>query len=115
MKRNETYRTNQSRETLKSQYESYGDYIDALEIRIDIHEALPIEFSRISELTQRTHRCTNGKRYTVTEIKERIRNTNVTLYSLSVIDRFSDLGLVGGYRDSKKLFHPIQFILSRLG
>lgn len=96
-KRNETYRTNQSRENLKSQYKSYGEYVETLEIKIDIHEALPIEYNRISELSQRTNKCTNGKRYTVAEIKERIVCDNVKLYSLSVSDRFSDLGLVGAF------------------
>ena len=62
---------------------------------MDIHEAAPIEFSRISELTQRINKCTNGRRYTVTEIKERINSEAVKLYSVSVSDRFSDLGLVG--------------------
>jgi FkbH-like protein len=94
-KRNETYRTNQSRESMKSQYDSYADYITALEIKTDIHEATPIEYARISELTQRTNKCTNGVRYTVTDIKERVGSSNVILYSLSVSDRFSDLGLVG--------------------
>lgn len=96
-KRNETYRTNQSRENLKSQYGSYSKYIEALEIKIAIHEASPIEYSRISELSQRANKCTNGKRYTVAEIKDRIVNENVKLYSLSVSDRFSDLGLVGAF------------------
>lgn len=94
-KRNETYRTNQSREALKSQYQSYDEYITALEIKMDIHEALPIEYSRIAELTQRTNKCTNGRRYTVTEIKDRVVSESVKLYSLSVSDHFSDLGLVG--------------------
>lgn len=101
-KRNETYRTNQSREALKSQYDSYDDYINALEIKIDIHEAAPIEFSRISELTQRTNKCTNGKRYTVDEIKERVGSENIKLYSLCVSDRFSDLGLVGALETEGK-------------
>lgn len=94
-KRNETYRTNGFREELKAKYTDYADYIAALDIKMDIHEAAPIEFSRISELTQRTNRCTNGKRYTIAEIKERIASTTVKLYSVSVSDRFSDLGLVG--------------------
>ncbi len=94
-KRNETYRTNVNREELKAKYTDYADYIKALEIKIDIHEAVPIEFSRISELTQRTNKCTNGRRYTVAGIKERITSATVKLYSVSVSDRFSDLGLVG--------------------
>ncbi|MDR0920442.1 MAG: HAD-IIIC family phosphatase [Oscillospiraceae bacterium] len=93
-KRNDTYRTNQSREALKSKYDNYDEYIAALDIKIDIHEALPIEYSRIAELTQRTNKCTNGKRYTVTKIKERC-NSNIMLYSVNVSDRFSDFGLVG--------------------
>lgn len=94
-KRNETYRTNEDREELKAKYKDYADYIAALDIKMDIHEAAPIEFSRISELTQRTNKCTNGRRYTVTEIKERINSATVKLYSVSVSDCFSDLGLVG--------------------
>ena len=62
---------------------------------MDIREARPIEYSRISELTQRTNKCTNGKRYTVAEIKERVIYDEVKLYSISVSDRFSELGIVG--------------------
>ena len=102
-KRNETYRTNQFREALKSQYDNYNEYITALEIKIDIHEALPIEFSRISELTQRTNKCTNGKRYSVADIKERSKGSAVTIYSLSVSDRFSDLGIVGALEIEKNI------------
>lgn len=93
----ETYQTDKYRETLKSKYEDYADYIKELEIKMDIREARPIEYSRISELTQRTNKCTNGKRYTVAEIKERVIYDEVKLYSISisVSDRFSELGIVG--------------------
>lgn len=94
-KRNETYRTNEFREELKSEYIDYADYINALQIKTDIHKATPIEYSRISELTQRTNKCTNGKRYTVDKIKERVTSHEINLYSISVSDRFSDLGIVG--------------------
>lgn len=94
-KRNETYRTNKFREELKAKYTDYADYMAALEIKMDIHEAAPVEFSRISELTLRTNKCTNGRRYTVAEIKGHIASGAFKLYSVSVCDRFSDLGLVG--------------------
>lgn len=94
-KRNETYRTDRFRQELKTQYADYAEYIAALEIEMDIHEANPIEYSRVSELTQRTNKCTNGRRYTVAEIKERMASNVVKLYTVSVFDRFSDLGLVG--------------------
>ena len=96
-KRNKTYQTNQSREILKSQYNSYNDFIKALEVKIDIQKAVLMEFSRISELSQRTNKCTNGKRYTISEIKKNANIDNISLYSLSVSDRFSDLGIVGAF------------------
>ncbi|TAH75126.1 MAG: HAD-IIIC family phosphatase [Anaerolineaceae bacterium] len=106
-KRNEAYRTNQSRETLRSQFRNYDEYLKALDIKIDIHRALPIEYNRISELTQRTNKCTNGTRYTVSDIKERTISEDAILYSVSVSDHFSDLGIVGAlevYADSLTLF-----------
>lgn len=94
-RRNATYRTNLFREELKIQYKSYDDYIAALEIKLSIHEAVPIEFNRIAELTQRANKCTNGNRYTVAELKKKLQETTYTLYSVTVSDKFSDLGLVG--------------------
>jgi len=94
-KRSETYFTNQLREDMKYQYADYNEFIKALEIKLEIHEATSMEFCRISELTQRTNKCTNGKRYTVSEIKKRF--THSKLYSVYASDRFSDLGLVGAF------------------
>lgn len=94
-KRNETYRTNQRREKLKKNCSSYEDYIKSLDIKVDIHKILPTEYSRVAELTQRTNKCTNGKRYTVSEIKKRMTIPEIHFYSVSLSDRFSDLGIVG--------------------
>lgn len=94
-KRNATYRTDELREELKEKYNDSVDFINALEVVMDIHEAAPTDYSRISELTQRTNKCTNGKRYTSSDLKKRIACDKVKLYSVYVSDRFSDLGLVG--------------------
>lgn len=64
-------------------------------MKVDIHEATPIEYARISELTQRTNRMTNGIRYTVEELKANVIKPEFKLYSVRVSDRFSDLGIVG--------------------
>lgn len=64
-------------------------------MKVDIHEATPIEYARISELTQRTNRMTNGIRYTVEELKANLIKPEFKLYSVRVSDRFSDLGIVG--------------------
>lgn len=105
--RNFTYRTNRQREELKQYCSSYEEYIKSLEIKVDIHNILPTEYSRIAELTQRTNKCTNGKRYTTSEIKERVNIPGNSFYSVSVSDRFSDLGIVGAIEienDTLKLF-----------
>ena len=106
-KRNETYRTNHRREKLKKNCSSYEDYIKSLDIKVDIHKILPTEYSRVAELTQRTNKCTNGKRYTVSEIKERMTVPEIHFYSVSLSDRFSDSGIVGAIEienDTLKLF-----------
>lgn len=103
LKRNETYKTNMLRKGLEISSESYEQYLKSLETKVDIHEAREIELSRISELTQRTNKCTNGKRYTVDELKKLFNKDSYKLYSVSVSDRFSDLGIVGaiGIFDNK--------------
>lgn len=93
--RNKTYQTNHLREALKANFNSNEDYINALKITVDIHKTKPIEYNRISEITQRTNRCTNGKRLTVAEIKEHIEIKKVYMYSVSLCDKFSNLGIVG--------------------
>ena len=94
-KRNETYRTDVSRRRLQQQFEDYDQYLNALEMRIEIHSARMWEYSRIAELTQRTNRCTNGVRYTVNDLKEFTKDESAHLYAVYLADRFSDLGLVG--------------------
>lgn len=93
--RNKTYQTNNQRKSLKEQCKTYGEYLEMLDIAIDIHETRQSEIARISELTQRTNKCTNGVRYTVEQIKQKTSDTDYKLYSVFVSDKFSDLGLVG--------------------
>lgn len=96
-RRNTTYRTNICREELKMQYSNNAEYIKAMAIKTDIHKAVPVEYNRILELTQRTNKCTNGKRFTLAELKEYFKDDEFALYSVHVSDRFSELGLVGTF------------------
>ena len=93
-RRNLTYQTNELRRNLKSETSSLGEYLNALEMMVYINEALPIELSRIADLTHRTNNCTNCRRYTAQQIKQKL-NDGYELYSVSLSDKFSDLGLVG--------------------
>lgn len=93
--RNETYRTNRDRQLLREGSRSYSDYIASLKMKIEIHVAVPMEAARIAELTQRTNKCTNGKRYSVADIRRSIERSDKYLYSVHLKDRYSDLGLIG--------------------
>lgn len=94
-KRTTTYQTNMKREELKASSMSYEDYIESLNIKVTIHCITPDEYARVSELTQRTNKCTNGTRYKIDEIMEHDNDNDVNLFSVYVSDCFSDLGLVG--------------------
>ena len=92
-KRNETYRTNAARDELRAQSDTYEEYLQTLEIKVDIHSARADELARIAELSQRANKFTNGTRYAVDRLKA--LPEGYELYSVCVSDKFSDLGLVG--------------------
>ena len=93
--RTDTYKTNKLRFELQKSTSSYEDYISSLNMVVDIHKAEELELARIAELTQRTNKCTNGKRYTLEKLKSRASCDGYELYTVCLSDRFSDLGIVG--------------------
>lgn len=93
--RTDAYRTKHLREEVEKNCVSFADYERELCLNVNIKAADPTEYMRISELSQRTNKCTNGKRYTVEEIKTRTKKKNISIYSVYLSDRFSDFGLVG--------------------
>lgn len=95
VKRNDTYKTNEQRCSLKQQSKNFEDYLNKLNTKITIQRATFFELNRIAELTQRTNKCTNGRRFTVEQLKKLFQNKEYSIYSVYVSDKFSDLGLVG--------------------
>lgn len=93
--RHDAYKSDEGRRELKKHCQTFDEYLASLDLKVDIREATLIEYARISELTQRTNRMTNGTRYTVEELKTYITKPEFKLYSVRVSDRFSDLGIVG--------------------
>lgn len=71
-------------------------------MKLDIHDALPLELQRIAELTQRTNKCTNGKRYTLVQLKTMITSTYYKLYTMCLSDKFSNLGIAGAVGMTKE-------------
>ena len=93
-RRTETYRTNEKREQLKRTASTYDEYLASLQMKLAVRVATEEELVRLAELTQRTNKCTNGTRYTVEELRRKM-NRGYRLYTVTLSDRFSDLGIVG--------------------
>ncbi len=93
--RTNTYKTNQLRLELQKNTATYEEYMSSLEMIVDIHKTTECERARISELTQRTNRCTNGTRYTLDQIKAKMSLIDYELYTVCLCDKFSNLGVVG--------------------
>lgn len=103
-----TYKTNYKRDKLRIKFNSNDDFIKALNIKVKINIAKSSELSRINELSQRTNRCTNGKRYTIEKLYELMNSKQYVLKTVYVSDCYSDLGLVGVFG---VLFHEYQYFL----
>jgi len=93
--RNKTYKANIHRENFKAQHKSMDDYLESLKQSIKIKEACETELYRIAELSQRCNRCTNGIRYNINQLNDRLNRKSYVLYVVYITDIFGDLGLVG--------------------
>lgn len=94
-KRTLAYQMDRSRSRLAENLESRESYIAELRMKVDIHRVHETELRRISELSRRVNRCTNGTRFSLEELKRQVNNSDYELYSIIVSDRYSNLGLVG--------------------
>lgn len=105
--RNKTYKNNQKRLELLNSLDNYNDYLEKLNSSITFKLADIKELSRISDLSFRTNKCTNLRRYQIGDIKKNIKSENYIYISVYVKDCFGDLGLVGAmgiYSDVIDLF-----------
>lgn len=93
--RNETYKTNLKREVLRQNSVNYQQFLKNLNTTIEIHKTTELELKRISELSLRTNRCTNGMRYTIEHLTVEYNMSSSNYNSVYVKDKFGDLGLVG--------------------
>lgn len=94
-----TYKSNVRRREERDRALSYEDYLKALESKVLIERATEEDIDRISELTQRTNKLTNGMRFTVQDFVKKQKKDHV--YKVSLSDRFGDFGLVGAMSVSR--------------
>ena len=95
--RTKQYQAEVGRETMKSTYSDFNDYLKSLEMVGTVHEFNEFEVPRISQLTQRSNQFNlRTIRYTEAEIENIINDKNYVTLSFSLKDKFGDYGLISG-------------------
>ena len=94
--RTRMYQENRERHRYREQSFSLKDFLQGLQLRVDIAEAAPDQLDRVSQLTQRTNQFNlTTIRRTAGEIRELLQNGRARCLTVRVADRFGDYGLVG--------------------
>ncbi len=92
--RNEMYRQNRLREDFQSQAMTFADFIAGLDLEVKIALVESNDFSRVSQLTQRTNQFNvSGKRRTESDLRQ--LSDEMKIWTVAAKDRFGDYGLVG--------------------
>ncbi|MGB3509598.1 MAG: HAD-IIIC family phosphatase, partial [Microcoleaceae cyanobacterium] len=95
-KRTELYKQNIERESLRSSSLSFQEFLDKLDLNVNITKMQPSQLARVSQLTQRTNQFNATTiRRSETEIKTLCQSQNYECLTVEVKDRFGDYGLVG--------------------
>lgn len=90
------YKEQQKRELVKKQTISMKQFLEQLELKLDIREASIEDVERISQLTLRTNQFNfTTKRHTVNEVKRLLNADNSKCYVVNASDKFGDYGMVG--------------------
>ncbi len=90
----QTYADNVKRETLRQSTASYDEFLEKLQTKAEVRQAVPSDLPRISDLSRRVNQYTNGIRYTVEDLKK-LMESGYQLKAVFVSDIYRDLGLVG--------------------
>ena len=93
--RSRWYRANSEREELRSAAPTLRDFLDGLELHIEVAEVTDEQIARVAQLTLRTNQFNlSSIRRSETEVREFLKSGGKCL-ATSVSDRFGDYGLVG--------------------
>ncbi|MDD5356487.1 MAG: HAD-IIIC family phosphatase, partial [Candidatus Omnitrophica bacterium] len=98
VRRTELYGNQRQREGLRIRAISLEDFYHSLDMKVIIREGkenLPY-ISRIAQLTQRTNQFNlTSERYEDKDIQSFLESTNYQIFSLELIDRFGNDGIIG--------------------
>jgi FkbH-like protein len=89
------YETNTLRLQEQSQFASYEDYLDSLDMVAEIAPLRPVYFDRVAQLINKTNQFNlTSKRYTFADIEQIASDESyITLYA-KLTDKFGDSGLI---------------------
>ncbi len=90
------YREGQGRQAVRQQSGTVRSFLESLELQVRIADAVPAQFARVAQLTQRTNQfnCTTIRR-TEAEVAHLLGAGEAEGLVVQVRDRFGDHGLVG--------------------
>ncbi len=95
VKRAGMYRANAERSALEASFSDYGQYLDSLEMHAHIAGFAPVDYARITQLTNKSNQFNlTTKRYTLTEIEEAAQDRDTVTLCGRLSDRFGDNGIV---------------------
>ena len=96
LNRTQAYHDQKQREKEKHRFTTVEEYNESLETVINCEKALSSEYERIAELSQRTNQFNlSNARYTSGELERMALTKEYAIYSLSIKDKFGDMGIVG--------------------
>ena len=94
--RTRMYQENAERQRFREQTLSLKDFVNGLQLRVEIAEATDDQLARVSQLTFRTNQFNfTTIRRSEQEIRDILQQNDVTCLVVHVVDRFGDYGLVG--------------------
>ena len=94
-RRTALYRDNARRDRARRESSSLMEFLETLELRVDIRPAGSSRIERIAQLSQRTNQFNaSGQSFSVFELQKAIGD-GLEVLAVEVSDRFGDYGLVG--------------------
>lgn len=92
----EQYRQRAGAEGLKAQFNTQEEYLQSLELKVELTRNARASAARISELSQKSNQFNlTTHRYSVSEIEQMMEGESHAVYSLVVSDKFGNAGLTG--------------------
>lgn len=94
--RTQLYKEQKEREKEKLNFKTVDEYNKSLETKYICASVSEEQIERIAELSQRTNQFNlSCRRYNADEIKQIIDSDNYSVITLSITDRYGDMGIVG--------------------